>query len=45
LTHRNNEFDASDVIVVNRAEGKSSLRRLDHNGLEAWLEDYSLGEL
>ena len=40
-----NEFDASDVIVVDRDEGKSSLRRLDRDGLEAWLEDYSLGEL
>ncbi|MDF5733862.1 MAG: AAA family ATPase [Rhizonema sp. PD38] len=40
-----NEFDANDVIVVNRNEGKSLLRRLDYHELEAWLEDYSLGEL
>jgi predicted ATPase len=40
-----NEFDASDVIVVDRDEGKSSLRRLDQHGLLEWLEDYSLGEL
>ena len=40
-----NEFDANDVIVVDRNEGKSLLRRLDRHELEAWLEDYSLGEL
>ena len=40
-----NKFDANDVIVVDRDEGKSSLRRLDRHELEAWLEDYSLGEL
>ena len=40
-----NEFDAFDVIVVDRDQGKSSLRRLDRHELEAWLEDYSLGEL
>jgi predicted ATPase len=40
-----NEFDASDVIVVDRLEGKSLLRRLDKHDLQEWLEDYSLGEL
>ncbi|MBW4456872.1 MAG: AAA family ATPase [Nostoc indistinguendum CM1-VF10] len=40
-----NEFDAADVIVVDRLEGRSSLRRLNGQDLEAWLEDYSLGEL
>ncbi|MBW4628435.1 MAG: AAA family ATPase [Brasilonema octagenarum HA4186-MV1] len=40
-----NEFDASDVIVVDRDQGKSLLRRLDKHDLEEWLEDYSLGEL
>lgn len=40
-----NEFDASDVIVVDRDNGKSLLRRLSKHKLEAWLEDYSLGEL
>jgi predicted ATPase len=40
-----NEFEANDVIVVDRDEGKSLLRRLDKQELEAWLEDYSLGEL
>ncbi len=40
-----NEFDAADVIVVDRLEGKSSLRRLNRQELAGWLEDYSLGEL
>jgi predicted ATPase len=40
-----NEFDAEDVIVVDRLEGQSSLRRLGRQELEGWLEDYSLGEL
>ncbi|AUT04706.1 chromosome segregation protein SMC (plasmid) [Nostoc sp. CENA543] len=40
-----NEFESSDVIVVDRDEGKSYLHRLNQQELEAWLEDYSLGEL
>jgi predicted ATPase len=40
-----NEFEASDVIVVDRDEGKSYLHRLNQQELEAWLLDYSLGEL
>jgi predicted ATPase len=40
-----NEFDADDVIVVDRNDGKSLLRRLNKHELLAWLEDYSLGEL
>ncbi|BAY83040.1 hypothetical protein NIES267_25260 [Calothrix parasitica NIES-267] len=40
-----NEFNASDVIVVDRNKGCSSLRRLETQKLETWLEDYSLGEL
>lgn len=34
-----------DVIVVDRAGGHSTFKRLDSNTIEAWLEDYSLGEL
>jgi len=40
-----NEFDASDVIVCDRIEGATHLRRLDENALADWLEEYSLGEL
>ncbi|MFN5593711.1 MAG: AAA family ATPase, partial [Aphanizomenon sp.] len=39
------EFTAKDVIVVDRKDGKSLLRRLDEDDLQEWLEDYSLGEL
>lgn len=40
-----NEFDVDDVIVADRSEGVTDLRRLDANELSAWLEDYTLGEL
>ncbi|MGF1672641.1 MAG: AAA family ATPase [Rivularia sp. (in: cyanobacteria)] len=40
-----NQFDANQVIVVDREGGKSSLRRLHRHDLSQWLEDYSLGEL
>ncbi|OON89561.1 AAA family ATPase [Pyramidobacter sp.] len=41
-----NEFDAEDVIVVDRGENGSEFKRLDADALKAWLEeDYSLGEL
>lgn len=33
------------IVVVERSEGSSSLRRLDRGSLAAWLEKYSLGEL
>ncbi|MGR0480505.1 MAG: AAA family ATPase [Candidatus Electronema sp. V4] len=38
-------FEVEDVIVTNRAGNESQFRRLDPNELEAWLEDYSLGEV
>jgi len=39
-------FDATDVIVVDRTENGSEIKRLDAEKLLAWLEDdYSLGEL
>lgn len=41
-----NEFDAEDVLVVDRDETGSSFRRLDQENLREWLEkDYTLGEL
>lgn len=40
-----NEFDPEDVIVVDRAQGKSVFQRLDSKRLLGWLEDYTLGEL
>ncbi len=38
-------FDAEDIVVVDRAEGASTFRRLSAEELKDWLEDYSLGEL
>lgn len=39
-------FDPEDVIVVNRVgRGESEFKRLDPSELEAWLEEYSLGQI
>lgn len=40
-----NNFDAEDIITVDKKDGQSIFNRLNSNGLEKWLEDYSLGEL
>ena len=41
-----NEFEADDVIVVDRSENGSVFKRLNSEELEMWLEeDYSLGDL
>ena len=38
-------FDAEDVITVDRQNGQSVFNRLDSKELEKWLNDYSLGDL
>jgi predicted ATPase len=38
-------FDPGDVVVVDRKGEESQLTRPDSAGLEAWLEEYSLGEI
>ncbi|MCB9567333.1 MAG: AAA family ATPase [Myxococcales bacterium] len=38
-------FDPEDIVVVDRENGASTLRRLDPADLERWLEDYTLGDL
>ncbi len=38
-------FDASDIVVVDRHAGETTLRRLDEADLAGWLEDYTLSEL
>ncbi len=40
-----NEFAPEDIIVVERAHGESTFRRLNPAELSEWLEDYTLGEL
>lgn len=38
-------FDPEDVIVVNRGDGKPQFTRPNPTELEAWLDEYSLGEV
>jgi predicted ATPase len=40
-----NEFDAEDLVVVDKRDGASVFKRLDTEALREWLADYSLGEL
>ncbi|MBF8276899.1 MAG: family ATPase [Candidatus Brocadiaceae bacterium] len=39
------EFEAEDLIVVDRKDGETTFNRLSSEELELWLNDYSLGEL
>lgn len=39
------EFDPEDVVVADRTEGHTALKRLDPGPLKEWLEEYSLGDL
>jgi predicted ATPase len=39
------EFSPEEVIVAERKDGATVLRRLDPKALKSWLEDYSLSEL
>ncbi len=38
-------FDPEDVLVTERVQGSTQLKRLESSKLESWLEDYSLGQL
>jgi predicted ATPase len=40
-----NEFDAEDLIVVDKRQGSSTFQRPKEAVLAEWLSDYSLGEL
>ncbi len=40
-----NQLDPEQLIVVNHSQGESTFARPDAQGLQAWLEDYSLGDL
>jgi predicted ATPase len=40
-----NEFEAEDIIVVEKKEAGSEFKRLESAKLESWLNEYSLGEL
>ncbi|MGL4411172.1 MAG: AAA family ATPase [Bacteroidales bacterium] len=39
------QFDPEDVIVVERNDGASEFKRLNSQGLNQWLESYTLGEI
>jgi len=39
------EFDPEQVITVDQIDGATQFNRLDGEALEAWLTDFSLGEL
>jgi predicted ATPase len=39
------QFEPADVVVVSRNDGASEFRRLDEGQLNAWLAEYTLGEL
>ncbi len=38
-------FEPHDIVVVDRKDGETTLRRLEDTALESWLEDYTLSEL
>lgn len=40
-----NQFEADDFIVVDQVKGASVFKRPDAGSLEAWLEDYSMGDI
>ena len=40
-----NEFEAEDIIVVEKEDAETIFRRLDPKDLEKWLDEYSLGDL
>jgi predicted ATPase len=40
-----NQFEPQDVLIVEREEGQSVFKRLDQGAMDAWLEDYGLGDL
>lgn len=40
-----NQFDPENLIVVDRKDGQTVFKRLDSEQVEAWLTDYSLGDL
>jgi predicted ATPase len=40
-----NEFDANDIVVVERKGRESTFTRKNKQELAGWIEDYSLGEL
>ncbi|MCP4698683.1 MAG: AAA family ATPase [Gammaproteobacteria bacterium] len=40
-----NEFDAENLVIVDKTQGVSTLKHLDEESLKYWLEEYTLGKL
>jgi predicted ATPase len=40
-----NQFAPENIVVVSRAQGQSTFERLDADALDAWLDEYGVGEL
>ena len=40
-----NAFEPQDIVIVERENGNTVLKRLDPENLKEWLEDYELGDL
>jgi len=40
-----NQFEPSDIIVVDRDQSGSQINRLNEQALRDWLDEYSLGQL
>lgn len=40
-----NQFNPEDIVVVDREESQSVFHRLPEEEIQAWLEDYGLGDL
>ncbi len=40
-----NQFEADDIIVVERNDGQTTFQRQSNTTLAPWLEDYAIGEL
>jgi predicted ATPase len=40
-----NQFEPDDVVVVDRADGQSTFRRIAASEIENWVDSYALGDL
>lgn len=40
-----NQFTPGEIIVVDRADGQSTFRRLPLEVVAGWMEEYGLGDL
>ena len=39
------DFEANDILVADRIDGGTAIRRLENDDLKDWLNRYSLGQL